>query len=671
MFKRLRSAGLGAKLLVIITFTLVVFFVSTLLVINDGLTNLTREEVVQDTHKHAEIIGDRLRTLEDELALNARFLAGDDVLIEAIQNNDTATVIAIIEADLRGLDLDDVDVANTDGELFVVVAPNDEDVEEEGEDVLIFHGLNNREQTGLVIDMEDGLEVRLAAVAPIRTRAGEVIGAMLVSRILDDDLLNVINFSREDQVLKLIYRDEVVSVSNELGTTPGSLDGIATIRQPMRLSLVSSAIVTTQTLQVVDGGTYSVSHVPLVLNGQAQAVMELIEDVTPRLQEQQALFLRTTGIIGLVIIGLTAFVVIGAQFSLVRDIVKLRDSAQAIAGGQYTQRVNVNRKDEIGQLEVSFNKMAEAIEDRDNRQIRQLEQKVHEAQTARDQAEKSDRVKSAFLASMSHELRTPLNSIINFSKFVARGTVGPVNAEQVGMLNDVVNSGQHLLVLINDVLDMSKIEAGSLNLFVENNIDINTLLNSAVTTASALIGEKPITIVTEIDPTLPRLRADRQRVLQILLNMLSNAAKFTDEGGIVVRAMAAGSDVLISVEDTGPGIPESDHDSVFQAFKQTRSGLRQGGAGTGLGMPISRSLAEAHGGALTLESTPGVGTTFILRLPVVAVTKPLTIAPPPVRSTVLTPAITPAQRITGEQIAAGQPPVAPPTLTTTPAGGTA
>jgi signal transduction histidine kinase len=294
---------------------------------------------------------------------------------------------------------------------------------------------------------------------------------------------------------------------------------------------------------------------------------------------------------------------------------RLETAAEDLRNARFDVRVPITSQDEIGQLGETFNTMAAAIEYRDKEQIAKLEVQLQETQVARAQAERSDQVKSSFLASMSHELRTPLNSVINFSKFLNRGMMGDVNEEQKETLGEIIDHSEHLLSLINDVLDMSKIESGSLNLFIEDEVNLNEILETVSSTTKSLIGEKPIRLETEFSPELPKMRGDRQRILQILLNIVSNAAKFTKEGSICIKATTQGEDLLISVTDTGAGIPSQDQWAVFEAFKQTTTGLRRGG-GTGLGMPISKSLAEAHGGKLWFESEVGKGSTFSVLLPI-------------------------------------------------------
>ncbi|MFN8528135.1 MAG: two-component regulator propeller domain-containing protein [Anaerolineae bacterium] len=239
-----------------------------------------------------------------------------------------------------------------------------------------------------------------------------------------------------------------------------------------------------------------------------------------------------------------------------------------------------------------------------------------EVQEARLRAEQSDAAKSAFLASTSHELRTPLNAIINLTSFMKRGLLGEISPRQTEVLGLVMKSGEGLLALINDVLDMSKIESGALKLYIEPNIDLQELIKGAAATAETLLEGKPVKMTVKLADDIPSIAADKHRVQQILLNILSNACKFTEKGEIRIEAIRNEREVQIFIHDTGPGIAKDDFTKVFQKFTQTESGLRQGG-GTGLGMPITKSLVEAHGGRIWLESEVGVGSTFHFTLPII------------------------------------------------------
>lgn len=233
---------------------------------------------------------------------------------------------------------------------------------------------------------------------------------------------------------------------------------------------------------------------------------------------------------------------------------------------------------------------------------------------ARREAEAANQLKSQFLANMSHELRTPLNAILNFTKFVSVGMMGEVSEQQVETLDKVTDNGKHLLSLINDLLDISKIEAGQLKLFVEDDIDLSNEFNAVVHVARGLLAEKPVHLEVDLQDPLPHLTGDRRRLRQIMLNLVSNACKFTEEGSVHLSLKQDGDALLFAVRDTGIGIAPEDHELIFESFRQTSDGLKKGG-GTGLGLPICRRLTEVHGGKLWLESTPGVGSTFYARIP--------------------------------------------------------
>ncbi|MEW5956369.1 MAG: ATP-binding protein [Chloroflexota bacterium] len=235
---------------------------------------------------------------------------------------------------------------------------------------------------------------------------------------------------------------------------------------------------------------------------------------------------------------------------------------------------------------------------------------------ARQEAERANEIKSRFLASMSHELRTPLNAVLNFSGFVADGVFGPVNAEQADALEKAIDSGSHLLSLINDILDLAKIEAGTMDMFIQE-VDMNNLLKSTASVAKGLLKHKPIQLILDIDEHLPPLSADKRRLRQVLLNLVSNAVKYTKQGSITLAACQQNGLIQISVQDTGIGIPPEDHDLVFEPFRQSQNELFSE-MGTGLGLPIAKHFVEAHGGRIWLESQPGVGTTFYVSLPIKA-----------------------------------------------------
>lgn len=233
---------------------------------------------------------------------------------------------------------------------------------------------------------------------------------------------------------------------------------------------------------------------------------------------------------------------------------------------------------------------------------------------AKKQAEVADRLKSAFLATMSHELRTPLNSIIGFTGIILRERVGPLNDEQKKQLNMVRRSSRHLLALINDVLDISKIEAGQLQM-VSEPIDIRQIVEKVVQSTRPLTEGRGLELAFEMAPDLNTITGDSRRVEQILLNLLSNAIKFTEQGSVRIVCKEDAENVTIQVMDTGIGIKEEDMGKIFQSFRQIDSGLTRKYDGTGLGLSISKRLVELMGGRIWINSVWGSGSTFGFSLP--------------------------------------------------------
>ena len=243
------------------------------------------------------------------------------------------------------------------------------------------------------------------------------------------------------------------------------------------------------------------------------------------------------------------------------------------------------------------------------------------AQQAVEEMREVDRLKSQFLANMSHELRTPLNSIIGFARVILKGIDGPITELQQQDLTAIFNSGQHLLGLINDILDLSRIEAGKMELTFDE-VNINDLITSVMSTAAGLVKDKPIKLVPAVADDLPMVRADAMRIRQVLINFLSNAAKFTEEGEILVKANLDETDkgqpmVLVRVIDSGPGIAEEDQAKLFQPFSQVDASLTRKVGGSGLGLSICHHLIQMHSGQIGVQSALGKGSTFYFSIPVV------------------------------------------------------
>ena len=231
------------------------------------------------------------------------------------------------------------------------------------------------------------------------------------------------------------------------------------------------------------------------------------------------------------------------------------------------------------------------------------------------QLEAASRHKSEFLANMSHELRTPLNAIIGFSEVLAERMFGEVNAKQDEYLKDILESGRHLLSLINDILDLSKIEAGRMELEPAD-FDLPSAIDNALILVRERATRRGITLGRHLDEGLGTIRGDERKVKQVLLNLLSNALKFTPEGGrIDVRAALHGGVAEVSVADTGVGIAPEDQAAVFEEFRQVGTADKKV-EGTGLGLALSQKFVELHGGRIWVESELGRGSTFTFTLPV-------------------------------------------------------
>ncbi len=283
---------------------------------------------------------------------------------------------------------------------------------------------------------------------------------------------------------------------------------------------------------------------------------------------------------------------------------RLGDRVLGVLDVQSTDEEGVDQ-DDVSVLQSVAHQITIALE---NARAYDVERKAVE------QLKELDRSKRRFLANMSHELRTPLTNILGFSRLMMKGISGPLTEQQQGDLQIVYQDSQHLLGLINDLLDISHIEAGLMELEFQE-MDLAQLIQSVMATTSALVRDKEVDLYQEIDPDIPKVQGDVTRIRQVLLRLLANAAKFTEQGSITVRAWPTEGQVMVSISDTGMGIPEEDQGRIFEQFEQgtLENGRRPNGAG--LGLALSKQFVEMHGGRIWVESEVGKGSTFTFSLP--------------------------------------------------------
>jgi signal transduction histidine kinase len=313
-----------------------------------------------------------------------------------------------------------------------------------------------------------------------------------------------------------------------------------------------------------------------------------------------------------IIMSLGLLAALGAAFvlaqRLARPILQVRHGAELIARGDFASRLNVRTGDEVEALADEFNHMADQLQD----YTTGLERKVTEKTAL---LEAANRHKSEFLANMSHELRTPLNAVIGFSDVLQEEMFGALNDKQKEYVRDINLSGQHLLSLINDILDLSKIEAGRMELDPRT-FDVAAALDNCRTIVRERARGRGLRLSFGVPDRLHEWTGDERKFKQVVLNLLSNAVKFTPPGGAVSLAVRDEPDALVViVSDTGPGIASEDHAAVFEEFRQLKMAGNPKNEGTGLGLTLTRRLVELHGGTVTVESAKGRGATFIARFP--------------------------------------------------------
>ncbi len=318
-------------------------------------------------------------------------------------------------------------------------------------------------------------------------------------------------------------------------------------------------------------------------------------------------------LITLITLIVAVIIVVWTVSRVTAPIIKLSNVARAIQAGDYSLSIPLGRKDEIGQLASAFSAMTLSIQKRES----DLRQQANDLRIATAKAKEAARVKGEFLANVSHELRTPLNAIIGFTDMLLAGMSGPLNEKQTHKLTRLKENGMRLLTLINDLLDLTRIESGRLEM-TEKEFSPRALAERMTAQMESLAVASDLAFQMTVTPTVPeKLWGDEKRVEQVIVNLLSNAFKFTKEGSVSLRMDANTTEKvwIIEVADTGIGIPPHAVNVIFEEFRQLDGSYSRAYKGTGLGLSITRNLVRRMGGKIAVKSTVGSGSTFTITLP--------------------------------------------------------
>ena len=454
-------------------------------------------------------------------------------------------------------------------------------------------------------------EPYMTIAVPIEYSTGDVIGVLKAELSLRDvwDIISATKVGKAGYAYMVTRSGDLIAHPNiklVLEQKKVILDHLKEAFQPSQSGLKPRAIVTYN----LQGQKVFSSHALIPILDWAVFVERPLEDTYEPLY---ASMLRTSSLF-LIGLGLALLASLYLARRVVRPLQALREGVERISSGDLSSRLEIKTGDEIETLAEEFNKMTAHLKESQTGLERKVAERTHELTIANEKLEEASKLKSQFLANVNHELRTPVSAIIGYGGLVLSETEDQISQVQRENLRDLLNNAERLLNLIDSLLDFAKIEAGKMEVRVEP-VNVTEVIHWAASTIEPILNNGSVHIVREISPGIPAMNTDREKLRQIILNLLDNAAKFTERGEIKISASQQNGSLKLVVSDTGIGIQNEGLNQIFEEFHRGESSTTKKYRGSGLGLAIVKRLVGLLGGSIDVSSDVSVGSTFTVILP--------------------------------------------------------